>query len=55
MFTEEDLNSPDNSLTECNIVVKNLDTSFNSQDLYKYFFDQYGPIKSAKVSLFPNH
>jgi RNA recognition motif-containing protein len=44
---------PDNCFAECNLFVKSIDVSFNSQDLYHYFNTRYGHIKSAKVSLIP--
>ena len=44
---------PDNSITDCNLFVKGLDTCFDSQDLYD-MFKKYGEIKSAKLSLVPD-
>ena len=48
------MNTPDNSFMECNLFVKDIDESLDSSDLYK-IFSKYGEIKSAKVSLHPDH
>lgn len=46
--------NPSNNVAECNIFVKGLDKNLNSKDLFDIFI-KYGPIKSAKVSIHPNH
>jgi RNA recognition motif-containing protein len=44
---------PDNCFADCNLFVKNIDLSFDAQDLYNIFV-KYGIVKSAKLSLIPS-
>ena len=46
---------PDNCFAECNLFVKGIDKSYDSKDLYNYFNERYGHIKSAKLSLMPHN
>ena len=43
---------PDNSSQQVNVFVKGLDRSWTANDLYE-LFEEYGEIKSAKISLNP--
>lgn len=50
----EMMSLPDNSFSDCNLFVKCIDKSLNSKDLYE-IFKKFGEVKSAKVSIHPDH